>query len=689
MKKIYSVKFLAVFKIISAFVLFLPLKGISQVVFADSNLPIVIINTDIDPSTTLPFKIVDDPKVLATMKIIKKPDGSKNYLADENTAEFLNYNGIIGIELRGSSSLELPKNSYGLTTLKANGTSNNNVSIFGMPAENDWILNSLAFDPSLIRDYLSYDMSRKLGNYASRTQYCEVVVNGDYKGLYVFQEKIKSNENRVNVVKIEKTDTSLPNLSGGYITKADRPDEGEKVAWVMEETNFINELPKPENATAEQTAYIQGEFERFDANLYHYDLQNGYQTVIDVPSFVDFMLVNELASNADVYQYSTYFHKDRGGKLRAGPVWDFNLAYGSTFTTGSDVDKWQFDNGSKTGPWFWAGLFDNRTFSCYFSRRWNEVTATGKPLSYDVLASFIDNTLDYISEAIPREQQRWGTLGDNTEEGKLKDHTEDVSRIKTFLATRINWITAHAGSYSGCSNVESPPLVITKLNYNPATSAEFPSNDIEFMAIQNIGSESVNLSGIYLSQLGTSYQFPFDSTIAAKETIYLTSNLTAFQNKYGFAAFGQYSRNLSNTSQKIVLADSYGNIIDSVEYFDTAPWPNEADGKGGYLQLLDTSSDNSIAANWKVSTDAILSNKSFVSNSALSIYPNPVTNTLFIQSERPMDTIKIFNVLGILIQEIEVNSDTINSDFSSYPNGLYFISVYDEKGCTTTKIIKN
>jgi spore coat protein CotH len=64
-------------------------------------------------------------------------------------------------------------------------------------------------------------------------------------------------------------------------------------------------------------------------HAYDNDLEDGYKTVIDVPSFVDFMLVNEL-SNSDVYQSSTFFHKDRDGKLRAGPVWDFNLSLGST-----------------------------------------------------------------------------------------------------------------------------------------------------------------------------------------------------------------------------------------------------------------------------------------------------------------------------------------------------------------------
>jgi hypothetical protein len=63
-------------------------------------IPIVIITTDNDPSTNLPLEIIDEPKILASMKIIKRPDGTRNFISDQNTAEFLNYNGRIGIEIR-------------------------------------------------------------------------------------------------------------------------------------------------------------------------------------------------------------------------------------------------------------------------------------------------------------------------------------------------------------------------------------------------------------------------------------------------------------------------------------------------------------------------------------------------------------------------------------------------------------
>ena len=124
--------------------LFFGITANSQV-FTDSNLPIIIITTDIDTSTNSPYEIVDNPSVLGSMKIIKHPDGSRNYLSDQNTAAFLNYNGRLGIQIRGSSSQAVDKKGYEFTTLMANNSSNNNVTLLGMPSENDWILNGLAF----------------------------------------------------------------------------------------------------------------------------------------------------------------------------------------------------------------------------------------------------------------------------------------------------------------------------------------------------------------------------------------------------------------------------------------------------------------------------------------------------------------------------------------------------------------
>ena len=99
--------------------------------------------------------------------------------------------------------------------MKNDNVTNNNVEILGMPSENDWILNSFAFDPSLMRDALSYNLSRNIGNYSTRLVYCELMVNGDYKGLYIFMEKIKIDGDRLDMVKLTTSDNSLPAVKIG------------------------------------------------------------------------------------------------------------------------------------------------------------------------------------------------------------------------------------------------------------------------------------------------------------------------------------------------------------------------------------------------------------------------------------------------------------------------------------------
>src|SRR4030042_904126 len=239
--------------------LFLTVIQSAAQTFTDSNLPIVIINTD--GSVPIP----DDPRVKANMKIIYKGEGERNYVTDQNTAAYLDYNGRIDIEIRGSSSQYSQKKQYGFSTKLADGVTNNNVSLLGMPAENDWILNSMVFDSSLIRDYLCFNLSRQIGEYASRTAYCEVVVNGSYRGLYILEEKIKPDNNRVDVYKITVDDNYLPDISGGYIIKADKTTGGDPVAWRMSAWNgslvvFFHEYPDPDRVTELQTAYIRHQF---------------------------------------------------------------------------------------------------------------------------------------------------------------------------------------------------------------------------------------------------------------------------------------------------------------------------------------------------------------------------------------------------------------------------------------------
>lgn len=656
-----------------------------QVTFTDSNLPIVIINTDNAE------EIPDDPRIFGDMKIIYRGEGLQNYITDQTNPAFLNYNGRIDIELRGSSSQDLPKKQYGLTTKLTDNLSNNNVSLLGMPSENDWILNGLAFDPSLIRDYLSYNLSRMIGNYATRTVYCELVINGEYKGLYILQEKIKADGERVNVTKITTTQNTFPNVSGGYITKADKTTGGDPVAWTMssyidgDNINFIHELPKPTDVTTQQNDYIYGQFNNLKNTtaVGNSSLSDGFPSIIDIPSFIDFMISNEIASNADGYQLSTYFHKDRNGKLRAGPIWDFNLTYGNDlFDYGFDrshYDVWQFANGDNQGPKFWTDLFNNPQFKCYLAKRWNELIQPGQPMNINSLNTYIDNTISYISAAAVRENEKWGTV---------PALEFEIIGLKSFLSNRITWITDHLGSFADCSNVVTPPLVISKINYNPNISATFTnSNDQEFIEIKNTGSQPVDVTGIYFKGTGFVFQFPANQIITPNSSVYLASKASVFQNRYGFAAFGEFTRNLSNSNQDLVLADGFGNIIDNVHFYDNSPWPN-ADGNGSFLQLTDTTLDNNLGASWTAINMDLLSNDEFSSNSFIQIFPNPTSSSVTIKANESISKVQIFDIQGRNVKSVDENSDTAAIEMDKFSNGVYLIKVFTANKFSLHKIIK-
>jgi len=652
--------------------------------FTGSNLPIFVIKTDGGAS------IPDEPGVLGNLKVIYRGPGQRNYLTDVTNSAYLNYDGRIDIEIRGSSSQDSPKKNYGFTTLKADNTTNNNVSLLGMPAENDWILGGMVFDTALIRDYICYNLSRQIGEYASRTSYCEVVVNNDYKGLYILQEKIKADDNRVDVTKITASDNTLPNISGGYIVKADKTTGGDPIAWTMYSwfgapVDYILDLPKPANATYYQTAYIKNEFTKLETTAKNGDASviSGYPSVIDIPSFIDFMIINEFACNADAYTYSTFFHKDRNGKLRAGPIWDLDLTFGNDlFMWGLDRSKpnvWFFQDYQNDGSRFWRDLFYNSQFKCYLAKRWNELIAPGQPLNRVVISSFIDITADSISEAAARDYQRWGKLG---------SLTQRINTIKTFIATRTSWMTVNLGSYSPCMNVSVPELVITKIMYHPKPTAQYPDDDdLEFIEIRNTGTTTVNLSGICFAGTGFVYQFPAGSTLGSGLCVIIASNSAAFKATYGFTPFGQFTRHLSNSSEALLLTDAFGNAIDYVLYEDSAPWP-DADGNGYYLKLRDPGLDNSLASSWEASNGIITSVAEPDAASDFSVYPNPVSNNLNIKAGDEIINVSIYDLSGMIIISESCAGVQCTVSTRDLVKGTYIVRVTTINGCFTEKIVK-
>jgi hypothetical protein len=669
-------------KIILILVCVLNAAVISSQTFTDSNLPIVIITTDNGA------EIPDEPKILGTMKIIQRPDGTRNYMTDANNNEFLDYSGTIGIETRGSSSQILPKKPYGIDTLEDDGIEDNSVKLLGMAKENDWILNSFAFDDSMMRDYISYEMTRKMGQYAANLRYCEVVLNGEYIGLYALSEKIKRDGDRVDIAKLKDDENSFPQITGGYLMQTDRPSDEDPNAWHNNGAGYIHEKPNSADITTAQSAYIETVFRALDDNATNADITNGYPAIIDVPSFIDYMLIAEITSNVDAYALSTYYHKDRGGKLRAGPVWDYNLTYGndlfdtfSEYYDRSHTDVWQFRY-SNVGAYFWGDLFDNPTFKCYASKRFNEVTNTGAPLNYEAISDLMDTTVALISEALVRENEKWNTI---------EDFSGEITAMKSWIQERIEWMTNNLGPFSGCNAAAVPSLVFTKINYNPQETTAFPESDAsEFIEIQNTGNTSINLTGIHLSKLGIAYQFPKNETLMAGQSLILASNSAIFKERYGIDAFDNFSRDLSNSSQNLTLSDAFGNVIDQVTYTDDAPWPETADGDGFYLELIDVNSDNALASNWIANSNESLSVSGFNSSAIdFAVYPNPAKENVTVNAKQTIQEILIFNPLGQEIKNVNVNVNLKSAEIniSRLNNGIYYLKLRLMNGATISTII--
>jgi len=415
-----------------------PTSSRTDVDFTSSDLPIVIIQTD---NRTL----TNSEKTGATMKVID--NGSKrNKVTDPANG----YDGNIKIKLRGNSSLFFDQKRFTFETVTSEGKANN-VELLGMPADNDWVLLAPYNDISMMRDVFAFDMWTNMGHWAPRTRYCEVVMNGRYIGVYILCEKIKRGENRIDIAKLKKTDTEGIELTGGYIVRVDPPDEGEKsfqsdVPGLISNGGFGGMggfgggfgggmggfggggratvtwsyfYPKSDKLTPEQEKYISDYIkttEKVIQSENFADPKNGYAKYIDVESFVDYIIHTELSLNADGLKRSTYFYKDKqnpdgtGGKLHAGTVWDYNLAYGNcNFANANNIEAWVY-NGSETNPTpaMWKRLMEDPNFVAKVKARWKELRKGY--LSDANIDKFIDEHAALLKESQARQYAKYPDL---------------------------------------------------------------------------------------------------------------------------------------------------------------------------------------------------------------------------------------------------------------------------------------
>ncbi len=421
--------------------------------FTSSNLPIVIINTG---GETIP----NEYKIMAHMGIIDNgPD--TNHVDDPLN----DYDGDIGIEIRGSSSSWFPKKQYAVETRDEQGA-NLNVSILGLPPENDWILYAPYSDKSLVRNVLAYQLWEQMDHYASRSRLCELVLNGEYMGVYVLMEKIKQDVNRVDIAEIEPSVTGGDELTGGYMIKIDKRAGEQKDGWISPVLPFPDSPvtikyqfhePQPDDITSAQKSYIREYIEAFENRMLsaaYNDPIEGYPAWLNVASFVDNFIACEVGKNVDSYRLSAFMYKDRDSRddrLAMGPIWDFNLAFGNAdYYDGAPSEGWILVHLTEDSyflthdkfqvPFWWRKLLADPAFMNQVSDRWrvlrDDVLSTPR-----VLAT-IDSLVTLLDEAQVRNFEKWPVLDEyvwpNAYVGG--SYMAEVDTLKKWITARLAWM---------------------------------------------------------------------------------------------------------------------------------------------------------------------------------------------------------------------------------------------------------
>ena len=331
------------------------------------------------------------------------------------------FEGRGGMRVRGQTSSGFPKKQYSFETWTSEGD-DKDVSIFGFSEESDWVIHAPYSDKSLMRNKIVYETSREIGYPASRTLFCELYFNtnggdvssADYRGIYVFMEKIKRDDNRVNIKELQNCDNGRSEVTGGYIFKKDKGQSVDVTFNTRREGHSLA-FVEPDQPTQTQREWLDAHVDRFEDALWGSRFDHptrGYRTFIDVQSFIDTHIWVEVYKNIDGYRLSSYFYKDRGRKIVASPVWDYNLALGNAdYLQGEFPNGWYYTQLSNNAyPWY-GRLFLDPEFNLHYWDRWFELREG--IFDTEAMMARIDNYVSLLSTPARRNFQKWRILGNH------------------------------------------------------------------------------------------------------------------------------------------------------------------------------------------------------------------------------------------------------------------------------------
>lgn len=407
----------------------------------NSNLPILVVST-------FGGHVLEDDKRPAWLTAIDNGNSRASIQGD------IQFQGRIGLEYRGSSSMRLPKRSFGLEIRDETTEDDKKAALLGLPADSDWVLYAPYSDKSLMRNVLSYELWEAMGHYSVRCRFVELFFQEDsgalrardYAGVYVLIEKIKQGKQRVNIAKLSATDIYEPEVSGGYILKKDRMDPNDnpfRTAWGH---TLGIEYPKGDKLNDAQKRWIRNWFNEFESALMGNDFrdpQTGYRKYLEVATAIDYFWIVEMSKTIDGFTFSVFMHKDRSGKLVLSPIWDRNLSFGNVdYQAGDDPYGWYSDHVRGRDLWY-GRLFRDPEFAQAVVDRWGELRR--KQFATTNVLARVDAYAALLDEAKEREFARWPRLGvyvwpNGAGDWPNKTYAGTLQYLKDFIVRRLDWI---------------------------------------------------------------------------------------------------------------------------------------------------------------------------------------------------------------------------------------------------------
>lgn len=409
-----------------------------------SHLPVVNIETN---GQTIPGKPelgqrvseIENTYISAAMQIMDQKE-ELNTLKTEPKID-----SKVQIRVRGNSSRGFDKVGYLFKFTDKNGIEQEE-PVLGMEKNSTWILHGPFLDKSLMRNYMWYNLSGQIMEWAPDVRYCELFLNGEYQGIYVMTEQIGVAPGRINVTKYDGRAAV-----SSYVLCADRASVNDveyldNFSWYARRSSSRMEIKYPgsKKLTPELTEEISRDFSEFEKTLYSFDYDSkrfGYQNFIDVQNFADYFIINEITQNTDAGIYSTYFYKDVAGKIKMC-VWDFNNCCDNFMEEQQPMAGFYMQG----RPWFFMLCRDEEFVELIISR-YRELREG--ILSDDSVKAYIQDVQNYLGPAIDRNFKVWGYSFDADEDlmdeefRKIGSYEAAVEQYQGRLISRMGWMDKH------------------------------------------------------------------------------------------------------------------------------------------------------------------------------------------------------------------------------------------------------